>query len=208
MSRMRVCAISVILCCVVLVFPWALRSDWIIWWILSVVILVIVGPLWSKIIKIYQDWRNNGELEVAIIDDSLAIKEFIPGEEKVVFENFDVKEKIEENLVVKEDSVMEVEAIPTVDKLIDLGFQEKQSGNFRLAADYFSRALDLNPEPDLAFYLIMDCYSILNDLGECELRLTKLRTHIHTFYYQFNSELRFHFDVWMNKEDLNKYFNE
>lgn len=186
---MRVFSISVLLCCVVLVFPRALRSDWIIWWILSVIILVIFGPLWSKIIKIYQDWGNKGDLDVANIGNSFADEEFVQREEKIVLENF--------NFNIEE----------TVDKLIDWGFQEKQTGNYRLAADFFSRALALNPESDLAFYLIMDCYTILNQLGEIELGLKELRTYIPIFYHQFNSELRHHFDVWMKKEDLNKYFN-
>lgn len=198
MSRMRVFSISVLLCCAVLAFPRALRSDRTIWWILLVIILVISGPLWSKIIKISQDGRNKSELEVVLEaaseENSLAGEEFIDQKEEVVSENKVVFESVEE--------------IPTIDELIDLGFQAKQLENFRQAADYFSRALALNPKPDLAFYLIMDCYSILNQLGERELGLAELRTHMRTFYHLFNSELRHYFEVWMNKEDLNKYFDE
>lgn len=199
MSRMRVFSISVLLCCAVLAFPGALRSGRTIGWILVVMILFISGPLWSKIIKIYQDWRNKSELDVvseaASEENSLAGEELIDEKEEVVFEN---GEEIPKN----------VEEPPTIDELIDLGFQAKQSGDFRQAADYFSRALVLNPKPDLAFYLIMDCYSILNQLGERELGLAGLRTHIRTFYHLFNAELRDYFEVWMNKEDLNKYFDE
>lgn len=89
-----------------------------------------------------------------------------------------------------------------IDELIDLGFKEKDLENFEQAASYFSHALSLDPRPDLAFSLIIDCYWLWNNLGERDYALTHLQTYIQKYLPLFNTELRLQFDTWMVKEDL------
>lgn len=224
-NRMKALLLSVLLCFAVLKFPYALHSGLTFWWILSVFILIISGTLGSRI-KLNRKRKNSKELlypQEIPDDDSLAREEIMTAEtvskeilaEKTVAE----KEVITENSIVIEKDVVEPDIIVnnkpsvsegfvdleislTVDELIDFGFNEKQAGNFHQAADYFLRALSLNPIPDLALCLIMDCYWLLNSIGECEYALTELKLPVRTYLSQFNPELRHRFDAWVSKENL------
>ncbi len=138
-----------------------------------------------------------------------------------------VEETVIEEIIVPETSAVEAFALETsvteevygfpllleevgvlqTDELVDLGFEEKNSGNFEQAAAYFSNALSRDPKPDLAFYLIIDSYWLWNNLGKNEYALTQLRTHVHKYLPLFNTELRLQFDNWMVKENLVNSFN-
>ncbi|MDO0821536.1 hypothetical protein [Desulfosporosinus nitroreducens] len=236
---MRAFAISVLLSCAVLLFPLALRSGWTTWWILSVLILIISGTIWSKI-QLYRNTRNrelqdvheaisvNSEIEITV-EKEVVVEEMITVEKEVVEEEMITVEKevvveemitvqnelveeemviIIEELAVEEESIRDSENAPSIDELIELGFKEKNLDNFQQAAYYFLRALALNPMPDLALCLIMDCYWLLNNLGERDYAITELKIHVKTNISRFNPELQHRFDAWMIKENLNKYFND
>ncbi|WP_298199726.1 hypothetical protein [Desulfosporosinus sp.] len=224
---MRAFTISVLLCCAVLLFPLALRSGWTTWWILSVLILIISATIWSKI-QLYRNTRNNKELqdvheaisvnsEIEITvekepeEETITVKKELVEEETITVEKELVEEEmiiIEEELAVEEESIFDSENMLSIDELIDLGFKEKNLENFQQAAFYFFRALALNPMPDLALCLIMDCYWLLNNLGERDYAITELKIHVKTNISRFNPELQHRFDTWMIKENLNKYFND
>ncbi|MDP4158411.1 MAG: hypothetical protein Q8911_01430 [Bacillota bacterium] len=89
-----------------------------------------------------------------------------------------------------------------IDQLIDQGFKEKYSDNLDKAVDLFSKALSLDPIPDLALYLIIDCYWLWNNLGERDYALTQLQVYIERYLPQFNSDLRHQFDTWMTQENI------
>ena len=170
-------------------FPRAFRSGWTAWWILSVIILIISGILWPGL-QIDKDTLNNQDA----IDDINNLEEVIIEEEVIVEEEVIIEEEVIENSL-------------TIDELIDLGFNEKYSKNFQKAAYYFFSALALGPTPDLAFYLIIDCYWLLNNLEERDYALTELKVYIQKYLSQFNPELRHRFDAWIAKENLCELVN-
>lgn len=183
----------------IMLFPWALRSGWIIWWILSIIILIISGTLWLGVqkaktkdkalaskINVYAENHSSEEITSQIQVNTAEIAEIATTESPV--------------------KMREIPILMTIDELIDLGFKEKHSENFEQAASYFSQALSLNPMPDLAFYLIIDCYWLWNNLGEPDYALTQLQAYVQKYLPQFNTQLRYQFDVWMTKEDLHKMF--
>jgi len=88
----------------------------------------------------------------------------------------------------------------SIDEIIDLGFREKNAGNFKEAATHFYQALSQEPKPDLAFYLIIDSYWLWNNLGKRDYAITQLRTYVQKYLPLFNTELRRQFDAWMVKE--------
>jgi tetratricopeptide (TPR) repeat protein len=90
----------------------------------------------------------------------------------------------------------------SIDELIEQGFIEKYSENFERATYFFNKALSLDPIPDLAFYLIIDCYWIWNNLGKRDYALTQLQAYILNYLPQFNPELRHQFDAWMTEENI------
>ena len=128
--------------------------------------------------------------------------------ETVETETVDVVKVIE--IVEAVDTVpVNLEEYPrliSIDQLIDLGFEEKCSENFEQAAVHFSQALSLDPTPDLAFYLIIDCYWIWNNIGKHDYALTQLQGFVQKYLPQFNTQLRHQFDAWMTKEDLHRIF--
>lgn len=111
------------------------------------------------------------------------------------FDELEDKTPYEENPNPVDESV-------SIEDLIELGFQEKNLSNSELAAHYFSRALDREPAPDLALYLIMDCYWLWNDLGERDHTLTQIQAYISKYLPQFNPTQRHQFDAWMTKEKI------
>ncbi|SHH89781.1 hypothetical protein [Desulfosporosinus lacus] len=143
--------------------------------------------------------------EETITDEKEAVEEETITDEKEPEEEMII---IEEELAVEEESICDSENALSIDELIDLGFKEKSLENFQQAAFYFFRALALNPMPDLALCLIMDCYWLLNNLGERDYAITELKIHVKTNISRFNPELQHRFDTWMIKENLNKYFND
>ena len=177
----------------IMLFPWALRNGWIIWWILSIIILTISGTLLPVVQKAKTKDKN-------LISKISVDAENYSGEEILSQVQVDLVEP-EPFVKIKEISMM----IP-INELIDLGFQEKYSENFEQAAAYFLRALSLDPMPDLAFYLLIDCYWLWNNLGKRDYALTQLQAYVQKYLPQFNTQLRYQFEAWMTKEDLHKIF--
>ncbi|KLU67955.1 hypothetical protein DEAC_c03630 [Desulfosporosinus acididurans] len=93
----------------------------------------------------------------------------------------------------------------TLDELLNLGFNEKFAGNFAQAAVYFLQALCLEPKPDIAFYLILDCYWLWKNIGESYYAISRIMGYAQKYRPQFSSDLQFQFEVWLKKEDLEKY---
>ncbi|SDG87888.1 hypothetical protein [Desulfosporosinus hippei] len=236
---MRAFLISVLLSCAVLMFPYALRSGLIALWILSVLVLMILGTMWPKI-KNYKVFGGNDPIteeaiveeaivEEAIVEEAIVeeaiVEEAIVEEaivEKTIVEEAIVEKTVAEKIIVEEtisgetifddiffESSNESELSGlAIDELIDLGFREKQAGNFSQASRYFLHALGLNPVPDLALCLIMDCYWLLNNMEDSE-SLIELNNYVKTCLAQFNPELRRRFDAWIIKENLSKQiFND
>ncbi|HBW37976.1 hypothetical protein [Desulfosporosinus sp. BICA1-9] len=220
------------LCCAVLMFPWALRMGGTNWWILSVLTLISTGVLWPKIrIKKDKSKINVVSLELNISEEITVIQErkVEPQEEQ---ENIVEPQEEQENIVeaqeeqesidetqealvsiAKEmtDHILTVDQFPkgidnelSIDELIDLGFKAKYTDNFEQAASYFFRALSLDPMPDIAFYLILDCYWLWNNLGERKCALTQLDGYVKRYIPLFNSELSHQFEAWMTKENIYK----
>lgn len=111
----------------------------------------------------------------------------------------------EQDLV--EDHTMQDQSpsgLMTLEELIDLGFKAKYADDFEQAAFYFSQALSLDPMPDIAFYLILDCYWLWKNLRERDYALTRLDGYIEKYLPQFNFELRHQFETWLTKENIHK----
>ncbi|SPF56724.1 conserved hypothetical protein [Candidatus Desulfosporosinus infrequens] len=191
--------IAFLLCGDIMLFPWALRSGWLMFWILSIIILVISGTLWPKVQnadKEYMDLASekNTYPENHYIED-IALQIQVNTDETVAAASQEGQANLQEN----------PRLIP-IAELIDLGFKEKNVENYEQAASIFFRALSLDPMPDLAFYLIIDCYWLWNNLGERDYALTQLQAYVQKYLPQFNTQLRYQFEAWMTKEDLHKMF--
>ncbi|AFQ44600.1 hypothetical protein [Desulfosporosinus meridiei] len=252
---MRALLISVLLSCAVLMFPYALRSGLIALWILSVLVLIILGTMWPKIKLISKIGGNDLITEETIVEDVIAeetiVEEAIAEEaiaEEAIAEETVVEETVVEETVAEEalaEETVAEEAIVentvaekiiveetisgetifddilfessneselsglSIDELIDLGFREKQAGNFNQASRFFLQALGLNPVPDLALCLIMDCYWLLNNMGDSEYSLIELNNYVKTYLAQLDPEPRRLFDTLVIKENLSKQiFND
>ncbi|WP_139314360.1 hypothetical protein [Desulfosporosinus metallidurans] len=111
------------------------------------------------------------------------------------------REETSTETVIKERSE-EPDEETLIEQLIEQGFNAKYSDNLDQAVNLFSKALSLDPIPDLALYLIIDCYWLWNNLGERDYAQTQLQVYIQKYLPQFNSDLRHQFDAWMTKENL------
>lgn len=101
-------------------------------------------------------------------------------------------------VIRKEQNILSL----SIEELIDLGFKEKYRENFEQAAFYFTQALFKDPTPDLAFYLITDCYWLWNKLEKRDYALIQLLPYIQKYLPLFNHDLRLQFDTWIVKENL------
>ena len=204
-TRRRAFLMAFFLCCAVLLFPWALRTERIIWWILSILFFVIIGIIWP-IIQINKDKSQNGVIcpDQNRSEENYDIQERIAERQK----NQDYIDQAQEDQVEIDTTLLTLlEPLPelniiSLEELIDLGFKAKHSDNFEQAAFYFSKALSLNPVPDIAFYLILDCYWLWNNLDEREYALSQLNGIIKRYLPRFNSGLSHQFNVWMTKENI------
>ena len=213
--------LSVYLCGVVMLFPWALRLGWIYLWILSIIVLFILSILWPKIlINKTKDNLSSSEINVyaenvsqeVIEPNQMVIEEVIEPSQMIIEEVIEpnqmvveeVIEPIQMNVIEPESPVNWEEKVfkLSMDELLDLGFQEKQDENFEKAASYFYQALSKDPIPDLAFSLIIDCYWLWNNLGQRDSARIQLQTFIRKYLPLFSTELRLQFEAWMVKEDL------
>jgi hypothetical protein len=298
--------IAFLLCGDVMVFPSALRSGWVSWWLSSITLLMVLGASWPSIIKgvekikinsqkdNYAETKNNEEIMEQIkvnpinclqyqsfdMIDVLNGPEIILEEESYKFEiienlieisdlenNSEVQieyegsinqihlyeeltseeptseeptseepiseESISEELISEEsisdiwfDSELSnitqindevagtIEVINeegpsdllTIDELLELGFIEKNAENFSQAAVYFMRALAMEPDQDIAFYLILDCYWFWKRIGETRLAFSQIVDYAKRYVAIFSPDLKGQFEVWLKKEDLEKYF--
>ncbi|KGK89702.1 hypothetical protein DP73_08675 [Desulfosporosinus sp. HMP52] len=144
-------------------------------------------------------------VEEAIVENTVVEKTVV---EKIIVEETLSGETIIDDIFYESTNESEINGF-SIDELIDLGFSEKQSGNFNQASLYFLNALALNPAPDLALCLIMDSYWLLNNVGDSECSLIELNNYVRTYLAQFDPELRRLFDSWVIKENLSKQiFND
>jgi tetratricopeptide (TPR) repeat protein len=203
LTRRNAFLIALILCGDIMLYPWALRSGWIIAWILSIIILIISGTLWSEI----QKAMKKEKVPASKIDLPAANPSSDGRTSQIQVNPFQIVEAAETVEAANPVNAVKMEVIPilmSIDELIDWGFKEKNAENFELAASYFHQALSLDPLPDLAFYLIIDCYWLWNNLGKRNYALTQLQVYIQKYSPQFNTQLREQFNTWMTKEDLHQ----
>ena len=203
LTRRSAFLITICLCGDVILFARALRSGWIIWWLLSIVFIIILGVLWPKVLKTKKkDNVLDPKMNVFISEKSVK-EEIITQIQANVFptERTEIQEKFCNLTQIEKQSE---DNSSSIDELIEHGFEEKYFDNFERAAYFFFRALSLDPKPDLAFYLIMDCYWLWNNLGEHDYALTQLHAYIQKYSPQFNPEIRHQFDDWMTRENLYK----
>lgn len=157
--------------------------------------------------------RNEVVQEEAVVEET--VHEETLNEEAVNDEVLD--EEVDDEKGVIEKVIHNEEELPpsileestdllSIDELLELGFNEKNSENFAQAAAYFMRALALEPRPDIAFYLIMDCYWLWKNIGESDYALSQIMIYAQKYFSIFSLDLQRQFEVWLNKEDLNKYF--
>lgn len=247
-TKTRAFLMAFLLCCVVLLFPWALRAGLTVWWVLSVIFLVIIGTLCPSRQMDMDKSKNNlmamtcdpkvseeNNANQELIDQTLPVEEYIPkteegtkivgdpeGDNELVGETEEDKELVEEtkedivgndtisvtytvdHILISNEFPGGLDNVLCLEELIDLGFKAKHTAKFEQAAFYFSRALALKPTPDIAFYLILDCYWLWSNLGERKYALTQLDEYIKTYLPQFNSEHRHQFKAWMAREDIHK----
>lgn len=219
LSRRAAFWVSFLLCCVVLLFPLSLKSGGrFLGWLLAIILLVsftLFMPKFNKILLIlitkFKD-ESRSQTKSQTKTDQVSVN----GESIFNDENLN-KEELREGLVVQaqpgKQEVCAAEAVfngqneesdreTLIRQLIDQGFNEKSSNNFAEAVNLFSKALTLDPEPDLALYLIIDCYWLLTNLGERDCALTQLELYIKKYLPRFDSDLRHQFDVWMSQENL------
>lgn len=204
LSKRSAFFITVCLCGDIMLFPWALRLEWINWWILSIMTLFVWSLLWLKVL-INRTKDNVLASEINVDVENNCNEEVIEQIKLNTVEMVDAVNVVDNVVdVVKTEGPVNVEQILMlpIDELIDLGFKEKHSENFEQAVSYFSQALSQDPIPDLAFYLIIDCYWLWNNLGERDYALTQLQTYVQKYLPLFNTELRIHFDTWIAKEDI------
>ncbi|WP_407308630.1 hypothetical protein [Desulfosporosinus sp. SB140] len=240
--------IGLFLCGDVMVFPRALQSGRVSWWLISIAILIIAGASWPSIMKVminhkkysqtdnYAETKNNQHIaeqiksnlinseiidnviETEIVDlestGALESPEMIDKAELNMLDNAELQtiDRFEELHMIAENeelasSVFEDSSdVLSLDELLELGFNEKYSENFAQAATYFMRALALEPGPDMAFYLILDCHWLWKNIGETNDALPRIMVYAKKYFPQFSADLQRQFEVWLMKEDLDKYF--
>jgi Ca2+/Na+ antiporter len=91
---------------------------------------------------------------------------------------------------------------PLLDVLIDMAFKAKSYGLLDESIKLFVQALDLNPPPDMAFYLIMDAYSMI-DFSKDKTTITqRLIEHCRRYKNDMPSEMKDIFEKWLIEENL------
>lgn len=163
-----------------------------------------VQEIWSRIIT-----KPKTETVIDKPNDEVSIEQKSVCNENRSKEELIMQPRIEEHAkgmeeAVIEEQIEELDKETLIGKLIEQGFVKKYSENFDEAVYLFSKALSLDPKPDLALYLIIDCYWLWNNLGERDYALTQLEEYIKRYLPLLNPDLRHQFDAWMTKENLFK----
>jgi len=187
----------------VILFNHAARYGLIVWWLISIFSIIIFGTLCPKAQKTHsKDNALNSKIDEYI--ENVCEKEEVISQSQVTKLSTDSSEILEGSIKLTplDDKIDVLTSLTSIDELIEQGFNEKNDNNFVRAADLFYKALSLEPTPDLAFYLIMDCYWMWNNLGERDYALTQLQKYIKKYLPQFNLELSNRFYNWMAKANL------
>ncbi|AFM42067.1 hypothetical protein Desaci_3163 [Desulfosporosinus acidiphilus SJ4] len=164
------------------------------------------------------------EEETEVTEVAEEVTEEIEVTEEATEEPEVTEEEIEEPEVAEEypEEIVASEALPeesvlvevhtnerldslSLEELIDLGFNEKFAGNFTQAAVYFMHALTLEPKPDVAFYLILDCYWLWKNIGKSDYAVFRIMKYARKYSSQFSLDLQYQFEIWLKKEGLDKY---
>jgi len=207
----------------VLILPGAFQLGLQSEWILSLCVLIVLVPLWKKINnqkkdklihrKLVEDTKNinkleteNQELPAEIFEQHYKLE---TNTVSVSLDDTSVNQEFKDNELSDFTQQNEVAATSlSLDELIDLGFKEKYLENFEKAANYFLDALSLDPVPEIAFYLIIDCFWLWNNLSKRDFAVSQLQAYVQKYFSQFNIELRYQFDAWLIKEDLRNILKE
>jgi hypothetical protein len=181
---------------------------------MTIILIVFSGFLMSKAQKIWPRTKTKSMIDEPKVEVSLTQEPVYNNENQPVYnENRSKEELIMQVQVVGQDDFVQEDVIEEpkevldnetlIGQLIEQGFNEKYADNLDEAVCLFSKALTLDPKPDLALYLIIDCYWMWSNLGERNYALTQLEVYIKKYLPQFNSDLRHQFDAWMANENLN-----
>ncbi|MEA4901215.1 hypothetical protein [Desulfitobacterium sp.] len=103
-----------------------------------------------------------------------------------------------------EQIVSTVQEIPVLsfEELLEEGFKEKEQGTYQKAAEYFYSALKTKPEPDLAYYLITDCYTLWQSTDLAEMAFSKLEPFMMEFQHAATAVWRKRFDAWLLDNEI------
>lgn len=118
------------------------------------------------------------------------------------------KTEIKPKLVIDpypvEQIVSTVQEIPVLsfEELIEEGFKEKEQGTYQKAAEYFYSALKTKPEPDLAYYLITDCYTLWQSTDLEEMAFSKLEPFMREFQHAATAVWRKRFEAWLLENEI------
>lgn len=202
LTRRSALLIAIGLCGDVMLFNWAFRSEWKILWLFSIVFFFFLGLLLPKVQKT-KSKDNALAPKIDVYTENISKDEIISQRHMTALstENIEILEEFRELTLVNEPSEVLKGSTP-IDELVEQGFIEKSADNFERATYFFTKALSLDPIPDLAFYLIIDCYWLWNNLGKRDYALTQLQAYILKYSPQFNPELRHQFDAWMMEENI------
>lgn len=87
--------------------------------------------------------------------------------------------------IEQEAAALEIEndiaEIRTVDGYIDEAFKLKENGDFEGAILYYMYALDMGPENDLVFWIILDTCVLYKELGQTELARDILESYVNIY---------------------------
>lgn len=147
------------------------------------------------------------------VTEDIAIEEVVT--EETITEKVIVEEETAEVMIIGEEAEVEAykevacsdEEGPEVKRLslveiIDKGFQAKEDGQFHLTAEWFIAALELKPDPDVAFYLIIESYWHWKKCYTAEDAWSKLSGYITEFMENSTPEWRQKLRTWIKTENI------
>lgn len=215
--------IGFVLTAEVMLLPLALRYNFVLWW-LGITALTTISPaFWRKadtppaseeIIseKSMPTNLNEEKLSQAMAETvpTVELEQMTETESEQMTEPETELEMIVESEIRTESSQTNAEAEPmaepepeiTLEDLINCGFAAKNAGRFQSAAEWFTRALSLHPEPDLAFYLIMDACSLWLTVNKRDQAQGLLMHYWPEYERLLAHEQRTQLSAWLSKENL------
>jgi hypothetical protein len=155
----------------------------------------------------------NEEVVREEVTEDVAIEEVV--KEETITEKVIVEEETAEVMIIGEEAEVEAykeiacsdEEEPEVKglslaEIIDKGFQAKEDGQFHLATEWFIAALELKPDPDVAFYLIIESYWHWKKCYSAEDAWSKLSGYITEFMVSSTPEWRQKLRTWIKTENI------